>query len=174
MDASRLPPELERIEQLLANGPKSEPSSDLRQRVLGRIQSELHGDWLQVERKLDHRPHNGRKAIDFDAINRMHFDRILPKLQVVTAFAATLLIGLCVSFGMSRAREFALQQQDSSSSISIYDIAARLRQISPTLTVDESLRQARLRQIGDEVCVKTPLGEIPSEHELEPEAKPVP
>jgi hypothetical protein len=136
MEELHLPAELERLERLLANGPRPQPSAALRRRVIGRMRCELHSE------------------------------RVLPTWRVAAAFAATLLVGLSLWLGVLQATTVAMQQRDEPPSIE--EIARRLRQLSPTLSRPESLRQAVLRQIGAEANCGTPLGDIPSipsEHE---------
>jgi hypothetical protein len=133
MEHLQLSPELERLERLLVGGPRPEPSAALRRRVLGGVKSELRSE------------------------------RILPRWRFAAAFAATLLVGLSLSFGVLQATSFALQQRELSPSV--YEVARRLQQLSPGLSREESLRQAVLRQISAEVSCRTPLGEIPSERE---------
>lgn len=82
MEYSRWTPELERLERLLASGPRPEPSAELRRRVLKSVRSELHGECISS------------------------------KWQSAAAFAATLLVGLGLSLGVLQATSFALQQRE--------------------------------------------------------------
>jgi hypothetical protein len=134
MENLQLPPEFEPLERLLACGPRPEPSTMLRQRVLSGVRSELRGDHMALEWRF------------------------------AAAFAATLLVGLSLSLGVLQATSFALQQRESSPSLE--EVAKRLRQLSPGLSRDESLRQAVLRLVGAEARCQTPLGDLPSQHEF--------
>jgi hypothetical protein len=129
MAALQLPPELERLERLLAHGPRPEPSAALRRRVLGSVRAELRSEC------------------------------VLPKWRFAMAFAAILLVGLSLSLSVLQATGFALQQ--CTSHPSVYEVARRLQQLSPSLSHKESLRQAVLRHMGAEVNCQTPLGDIP-------------
>ncbi len=82
-----LPPELERLERLLAHGPRPEPSTALRRRVLSEVRSELRSE------------------------------RVLPPWRFAAAFAATLLVGLSLSRGVLHTTGFALQQAESPPSV---------------------------------------------------------
>jgi hypothetical protein len=135
MNHLQLPPELERVERFLTCGPRPEPSAALRRRVLSDVRSELRSE------------------------------RVLPRWRLAAAFAtlaATLLVAISLLLGVLQATSFALQQRESSPSV--YEVARRLQVLSPTLSREESLRQAALRQIGADGSCQTPLGDIPSEH----------
>ena len=87
MEDLQLPPELERVERLLACGPRPEPSAALRRRVLGGVRSELRSG------------------------------PFYPRGGLPAAFAATLLVGLGLSLGVLQATGFALQQRESPPSV---------------------------------------------------------
>jgi hypothetical protein len=133
MENRPLPPELQRLERLLACGPRPEPSGALRQRVLGGVRSELRSK------------------------------RIVLKWRVAAAVAATLLVGLSLSLGALQAAGFARQQRDVSPNVD--EVALRLRQLSPGLSQEESLRQAVLRDIAAESSRQIPPGDFPSPRE---------
>jgi hypothetical protein len=82
MEELNLPPELERLERLLACGPRIEPRAALRRRVLGGVRSELRSE------------------------------RVLPKWRFAVAFAATLLVGISLSLHVLQATGSALQQRE--------------------------------------------------------------
>jgi hypothetical protein len=97
----------------------------------------------------------------------LHQERRLPTSRAAAAFAATLLVALSLWLGVLQARTIAMQQDQAPPSIE--EIARELRQIAPTLSQAQSLRQAMLRQIGVEASGGTPLCDIPfitSDHEF--------
>lgn len=140
MDELQLPPELEQLERLLASGPQ--PSPALRERVLRRMRGEL-----RLERRT-----------------RM---RTVPAWRAAAAFAATLLVAMTLWMGVLQATAIATQHVQTPPSLE--EIAQQLRQLSPTLSQPEALRQAFLRQISDGWRDGTPLVNvllIPADHEL--------
>jgi hypothetical protein len=128
MENSRLAPELERVERLLACGPRSEPSLALRQRVFDSVQAELRQRMLNNLRR-DLRREEKRSAWRF-----------------VAACAATLLMGTSFVFGIAHAGSFA----GDASSPTVYDIARQLQQFSPDVSRKDLLVQAALRHIGSD------------------------
>jgi len=130
MEDLELPAELQRLQRLLACGPQPEPSAALRRRVLRGVRTGLCRQ------------------------------RVLPKWRFAAAFAATLLVGLSLSFGVLQATVSAMQQHERPPSVD--EVAKRLQQLSPALSREESLRLAALRQISVQYGHETPLGEIPS------------
>jgi hypothetical protein len=88
----------------------------------------------------------------------LHQEQILPTWRAAAAFAATVLVALSLWLGVLQASTAAMQQVQNSPSID--EIAWQLRQISPTLSQTESLRQAWLRQAGAEANGGTPLGDL--------------
>ncbi len=87
MEELNLPPELERLERLLARGPRIEPPAALRRRVLGGVRSELRSE------------------------------RVLPTWRFAAAFAATILVGLSLSLGVLQATGSARQQPEEPLSV---------------------------------------------------------
>jgi hypothetical protein len=88
MESWEISSELERLERLLASGPRPVPSAALRQRVLGDVQGELCG--------------RAR----------------LRRWRFAAAFAATVLMALGLSLGVMQASGFALQQDRSPPTLS--------------------------------------------------------
>jgi hypothetical protein len=132
MENSRLPPDLERLECLLACGPRPEPSAALRQRVLDDVRAELR------QRVLD----NLRAEL------RRENARV--RWRVAAACAASLLVGLSLSLAFVQVAGFGLQAPTTTPTIA--DVARQIQQISPEATRQTSLNQARLRQIADASC----------------------
>ena len=87
MAERKLPRDLERLERLLACGPRPEPSAALRQRVLGGVQSELHRE------------------------------DVLLRWRCATALAATVLLALGLSLAAVQTTAFALQPRRSPPSV---------------------------------------------------------
>ena len=127
MEDLQLPPELERLEHLLMCGPCPEPSAALRRRILSSVGSELRSK------------------------------QVLPRWRLAATFAAVLLVGLSLSFGILQATIFAMQPHPT-----LCEVAKRLQRLSPGLSREESLRQAALRQIGVEAACPMLLGDIPA------------
>jgi hypothetical protein len=140
METSQLSPELERLERLLAFGPRPEPSTALRERVLDDVRAELRHcvlDRLRRELLREQRRSSWRFA---------------------AACAATLLLGLSLSLGAMHAAGFALQPPASTPTV--YDVARQLQQLSPEVSQRDLLAQATLRQIGAEASCGKILNNI--------------
>jgi len=140
MENSRLSPELERLERLLACGPQPEPSTALRQRVLDDVRAELRQrvlDSLRMELRREQKRSNRRFA---------------------AACAATLLAGVSLSLGLMHAAGLALQPPASTPTV--YDVARQLQQLSPEVSQKNSFVQATLRQIGAEASCGEILNNI--------------
>ncbi len=155
MDELQLPPELEQLERLLASGPQ--PSPALRERVLRRMRGELRLERGGME-KRGTVPFLWRPATKIGTV---------PAWRAAAAFAATLLVAMTLWMGVLQATAIATQHVQTPPSLE--EIAQQLRQLSPTLSQTESLRQAFLRQISDGWRDGTPLVNvlfIPSDHEL--------
>jgi hypothetical protein len=128
MENSRLAPELERVERLLACGPRAAPSPALRRRVLDSAQAELRQRMLNQLRT---------------ALRREEKRSVR---RFVAACAATLLIGAGFVFGVAHGGRFTAD----ASSPTVYDIARQLQQFSPEVSRKDLLVQAALRHIGSD------------------------
>ena len=113
----------------MTRGPRSFPSQELRQRVLDGVR-------LELRRKM------------FDVIRlELRREHIRSKWRFAAAFAATIMVCLSVSLGVMHATRHSLSQNQSPS---IDVVAWRLQQISPGLSQEESVIQAKLRQVSAE------------------------
>ena len=140
MENSRLSPELERLERLLACGPQPEPPTALRQRVLDDVRAEFRRrllDRLRVELFREQRRSSQRFAV---------------------ACAATLLVGFSLSIGVMHAAGVALQPPASTPTVR--EVAWQLQQLSPEVSQRDSFLQATLRQIGPEAACRDILNNI--------------
>jgi hypothetical protein len=143
MKEIRLPAELEQFEQLLLREPLAEPSAALRRRVLDDVRAELRQsvlDGLRAELRREQ-----RRA----------------KWRFASAAAAVLLVGLGLSLSVLQTTSFALQQHESTPTLS--DIARQIQQISPQVSQKDSRQQAMLRQIGDEASCGTAVNRLLAE-----------
>ena len=116
------------MERLLLREPAAEPSAALRRRVLDDVRSEL------------------RQCVLDGVRSELRREQERAKWRFAAAFAATLLVGLGLSLGVLQATSFALQQRESTPTLS--DIAWQLQQLSPQISATDSRHQAMLRQIG--------------------------
>jgi hypothetical protein len=135
MENEHLTADLERLEGELAAGPRPEPSTALRQRVLRDVRTELHRR-VQVELRRD----------DF-----------LPRWQIAAAAAVIVFVWVGLSFTAAQIAYSALQPREDNPAVS--EIARQIQQLSPDFLPDESLREARLLQIAGEVTSRPFFGE---------------
>jgi hypothetical protein len=144
MEDSQLSPELERVERLLAFGPRSAPSMALRRRVLDDVRAEMR------RHVLDHLRTELRR------------EQVRSSWWFAAACAATLLVGAGLSLSVMHAAGFALRPRASTPTV--YDVARRLQQLSPEVSREDSLRQAMLRHVGAEAsCGAAPNNTILAE-----------
>ena len=151
MDNSSWQPEPDPLERMLARDPRPLPSPELRGRVLEGVRAELRKNMLQVIRM------------------ELRRQRIQSKWRFAAAFAATILVCLSVSLGVMHAARRTLAQNEAPPSLD--DVAWRLQQISPQLTKEESLLQAKWRQISVEGNEQATLGDLLGLGRLEASAK---
>jgi hypothetical protein len=93
--------------------------------------------------------------------SELHCEPTSRNWQFAATFAATVLLGLSLSLGVMQTTSLALQQ--SPPALSVDEVARRLQVLAPSLSREDSLRQAALRHIGAEASGPTTLGEVPSE-----------
>jgi hypothetical protein len=144
MRESRLPNDLERVERLLMQGPRLDPSVVLRQRVLGQVHVELRKTVPVVAAAKAVRPRMPRNGLRL----QLWREQQRSEWRLAVAIAGTLLITVSLSLGVFQATSFALQQHEFTPTLS--DIAWQLQQLSPQVSKRDSEYQAKLRQIGDE------------------------
>ena len=140
MDNSLFPSEPERVERLLTFGPRPEPSTALRQRILDDVRAELRRrllDRLRVELFREQKRSSRRFAV---------------------ACAATLLVGFSLSIGVMHAAGVALRPPASTPTVR--EVAWQLQQLSPEVSRRDSFVQATLRQIGPEATCRDILNNI--------------
>ncbi len=111
MEHNQLPPELEQLERSLANGPRLEPSSGLRQRVLRGVHAELARDGL------------------------------LPRWQFAASAAAAVFIWLSLSLAITQMINSALAQPRSQQPVGelARQIQRRLPELSPEESLREAI-----------------------------------
>jgi hypothetical protein len=143
MDNSRLHPELEHVERLLACGPRAEPATALRRRVLDDVHEELRHcvlHRLRVELLREQKRASRRFAV---------------------ACAAMLL--LAVGFSISIIHAVGVGLKPPVSAPSVVDVAWQLQQISPEISQKDLLLQATLRHIGPDAAWEDLLKNVFSE-----------
>lgn len=94
----------------------------------------------------------------------LHCEGTAGSWQYAAAFAATVLLGLSLSLGVLQTTSFALQQRLPAPSVE--EVARRLQVLSPSLSREDSLRQAALRHIGAQLSGRTMLDDVSSERGL--------
>jgi hypothetical protein len=140
MDNSQYSRELDHLERLLTLGPRPEPSTALRQRVLDDFRAELHHrrlNRLRVQLLREQKRANGRFAV---------------------ACAVTLLVAVGLSIGVMHAAGIALRPPASAPTVA--EVAWQLQQLSPDISPRDSLVQATLRHIGPEATCRDVLKNI--------------
>jgi hypothetical protein len=120
-----LPPELERIEQMLLGGPRPVPSAALRRRVREATRRELHRAQMRSRWRL------------------------------CAALAAALVVGVSLLFGARKATSIALQQRPVSPSVQevagrLQQFSARL---SRTESLRQAMLRQIVTETAAEVCL---------------------
>jgi hypothetical protein len=115
-----LPPDLERLEHLLANGPRPAPSAALRRRVLAGVQSELRRQLISL------------------------------RWRFAAAFAAAVLAMLSFSLAAAQATSFVQQQHESTPSVRevAKQIQQRSPDISPEESIRRAMLMEIVGRVG--------------------------
>jgi hypothetical protein len=87
-----------------------------------------------------------RRRILGDVRSELRRERLSPRWRFAAVFAATVLVELCLSLSIMQAVKYGWRQRETSPAV--VDVARQLQQLSPGLSHEESLRQAKLRQSG--------------------------
>ena len=125
MNSDRLPPELQRLERELAARPRPQPSADLRDRIVGQMQSALVRNGLVRE----------------GSRNRWTF---------VVALAISVMLWMNLSLSATRATEHDLRFGGEPPSVA--ELTDELRRAAPELTEQEATRQAVLLRAGSNLA----------------------
>lgn len=141
MEDLQLPPELEQIERCLREGPRPRPSSTLRYRVVTGVRAELRS----------------RQIRWYSAPAWQVLRHSTPLWQVLVAFAASFLITITLTLTIVQACRYFFGSYKPASSIG--DVAKEIRQLSPDISSEESVRRAALVGIGTEVGSWSPLSD---------------
>jgi hypothetical protein len=136
MENVQLSPELERIERLLAVGPRPKPSAALRQRVLADV-------------------HEIRWQCVLDGLRQQLLrEQTRSSWRFAAVCAATFLLALSLSLGVMHETGFTLHPPRSAPTV--YDIARQIQQLSPAVTKEDAIRQAMLRHVGAQASGAAP------------------
>jgi hypothetical protein len=102
-----------------------------------------------------------RRRVLSDARSELRRGRFLPQWRFAATFAATVLVVLGLWLGMLQATSFALPSYGGP--LPVEEVARRLQVLSPNLSQEDSVLQAKYRQICAEAHHETPAGETTSE-----------
>jgi hypothetical protein len=128
----------------------------------------LPRDLRPIERLLTSEPRpEPSAALRWRVLNQVQAelrrDRPTPRWRFAVAIAATLLVALSLSVAaIQRARSFLGPREVPPT---IGNVAWQLRQVSPTLSKEESLRQAALRHVTVQGGILPSFGDIRTEND---------
>jgi hypothetical protein len=162
MEDSQLAAELDRLERLLASAPRPEPSAALRERVISGALCQVHRQrvlllaWASAATVAA----TVLISVAFSYLFLATFsgDRATPRAEVGGVPPGEprqrpVLVGQAAGAGLT------IAVSSSSVSLSMPELARRIRQLSPEISPEEATRQAMLLQIGAMTGAQPPLAD---------------